>query len=327
MTRLKTNKRRTELEFALSTIESEESFDLFRDTINRDPENWIPLDNYLWGVADRITGQKSTPFVDLFLHPATTCPGSIRETELLVDFAREPYLEKSLDCLATFNAMAIFQNEFSADQYVKSLGYLVDQVLADHQELLLEDPITHQILFGEIPLTVGLRFPQLKESDALMEAGRIHLASAIREILDGDGLPNATYLEQSILLLACWTRCCRLCDLADMECLDVDAQMQLELFVRQMIRLMRKDGSLVFSDDNIRMKELVKAALGCYHDDDDANIAAVVFPKTKNGKKFEPSFKSLPESSVNSEWGQLAVLQTEWLPKLPKLTVNYQHRK
>ncbi|MEC9092180.1 MAG: hypothetical protein VX438_05705 [Planctomycetota bacterium] len=311
----------------MSTIESEDWFGAFRETINGTSENWIPFDSYLWGTTDSITARNSTPFVDLFMQKVTSCPISIQESGLLVGFTHEPYLEKAMDCLATLNGMALFPEEFSAGQYLDSINSLIEQLTVDHQQLLLEDPITHQILLGEIPLTAGLRFPGLVESKQCMDAARINLASAIKEILDGDGLPSAKYLEQSKLLMACWTRCLLLCDLAGKECLDVDAQVQLELFFRQMIRLMRKDGTLVFSNDKNHMRELIQVAIGCCQDEDDINIAAAVFPRKKNGKTTKPILSSLPEPSVNSEWGEIAVLQTGWLPKLPKLTVSYRQRK
>ena len=79
-------------------------------------------------------------------------------------------------------------------------------------------------------------------------------------------------------------------------------------------------------------------ALKCYFDEDDANIASVVFPKSakqgaakqgsaKNGKAKKVSLNSLPESSAYSEWGEVACLQTEWLPDSPKLTLAFQGRK
>ena len=92
-------RKRTNLEFSVSTIESEDWFGAFRETINGTSENWIPFDSYLWGTTDSITARNSTPFVDLFMQKVTSCPISIQESGLLVGFTHEPYLEKAMDCL------------------------------------------------------------------------------------------------------------------------------------------------------------------------------------------------------------------------------------
>ncbi len=52
------------------------------------------------------------------------------------------------------------------------------------------------------------------------------------ELLDGQGMPHATYLELFRGLLACWTRCFIMGGAAGWHCCDEDASLQYEWTVR-----------------------------------------------------------------------------------------------
>lgn len=195
--------------------------------------------------------------------------------------------------------------------------------------ILHESPVVHQILFAEVPLLLSVVFPQLDCVSEWIETARNNLAMGIEELLDGEGLPASQYVLQSHLLLACWTRCQLLAASINKECFDTDSQTQFRFFVRQTMRLTRKDGSLVFSSfKKSESSALIFAALNCYSDEDDQNLAKVVLPKIpKLSRLKKPSLNALPETSTHSEWSELAVLQTEWTPRSPRLTVSFENKR
>lgn len=193
-----------------------------------------------------------------------------------------------------------------------------------HSADMLEFPVVHQIVFGEVPLRISLRFPQLSESALLFENARNELQVGVAEMLDNDGLPHARILSECGWLLACWTRCCRLADRMDTECLDVDTQLQFGYFLRQMMRLIRRDGSLTFGSHATDVRTAIHESLDCYHDEDDRLIADAMLDGRKISSTLE---ESMPEPSELSEWGKLAVMQSRWSSVKPRLTVDFdQHR-
>lgn len=225
--------------------------------------------------------------------------------------------------------LAKFSEAMEPSVWLDHFQMIADLPNLEDAVMLHDSPATHQILFAEVPLLLSVLFPHLDCAAEWLSTSRDNLAMAVEELLDGEGLPAIQYLPYSHLLLACWTRCQLLANAINSECFDADSQTQFEYFVRQTMRLTRKDGSLVFSEcKKTNSGEMIFSALNCYHNEDDQNLAKVVFPrlgKTRSAKK--PSLNSLPETSTHSEWSELAVLQTEWTAKSPRLTVGFDNKK
>lgn len=333
MTKLKKSKKRTKQKFSPADLASESDFAEFCKSIE---QRWIPPSDYQWGIDCESLFGPDDCFTQLYVKKSLSIDagqlnGHLNKLKDISAFDHRSVMEilAVVNCIAKQGASgnAKQARKLTGEQVGCSISKLVEQIVADERDLLLEYPVAHQILHGEVPLTIGLRFPTLTESPELLEMGRRNLTLGLEELLDSDGLPHARYLAEAGLLLASWTRCQKLCDLFNTECFDIDAQTQFEYFVRQVMRLMRKDGSLVFSDDGMEVKKPIQAAVDCYHDEYDTQLARLLFPKAKKGKSKKPSLNSLPEASVNSEWGELAILQTEWIPKSPRLTVDYRDRQ
>lgn len=307
----------------VSELADDSIFDGFCRGIDQNSKHWITAESYVWAVPG--DAWKASPLLSNFSVARKSCPAIYKKLDDTLPESVPTHLTEVLEMLTSVLVLARYASDFSPSSVSRFLNSL-ETVLADESmELLESNPAIYQLLYGEIPLTLGLRFPMLKESESWIERGQQACIVGLEECLDGDGVPGAPVLPEAGLLLASWTRCMMICDLGTQECLDVDAQTQFEFFVRQMIRLTRKDGSLVFSDSSVDLSKIIQAALRCYHDEEDANLAAYVYPKSAKGKKT--SVNALPECSACSEWGELAILQSEWTPKAPKLIVDFHGRK
>lgn len=343
MTKLKKKrKKQAKVRFHIDELSNTDVYAAFAGGVLKSDKNWIPPKSYLWGLSEESfrdvnsrdgNSRDRNLLKDVFGRADSGSPVSLSDVDAAY---QEPCLTSAVELLASVIRLAKSVDDSSPAQVAQFLNSLTLSVANDDADLLESDPGVHQLLYGEIPLTVALRFPQLDLADTLVSDATSAMTAAIEELLDGEGLPHARYLSQSGMLLAIWTRCFMLCDLDNRECFDVDAQTQFEFFVRQMIRLLRSDGTLVFSRDDVDLRKLTLGALKCYYDEDDRNIASYVFGKqlkstgkgeTKAVKKKKPSLNSLPEAAAYSEWAEVAILQTEWTPRSPKLIVDFHDRK
>jgi hypothetical protein len=208
---------------------------------------------------------------------------------------------------------------------------LLDHLAADAvdagnvDELLAEDPLAHQILAGELALTLAYLFPEIAACRKLKTAGRQALSKGIVDVLDGEGLPHAANYPLFRPLLACWTRSVAVGRELDGAALNKAAAEQYSWMVRQALRFMRRDGSPVLSNGSLGPYEpaLIRTALQLDADSEDAQIAAVVLPDAKKADAKKVDEWDLPWASFNSEWAGAAVLRPIWSRKSERLTVFY----
>ena len=186
---------------------------------------------------------------------------------------------------------------------------------------LHDDPLRHQLLNGELPLALAFVLPELQDCRDLIVPASRSISLAMVELLDGEGMPHAAYLEFFRGLLACWTRCFIMGEAAGWKCCDEDASLQYEWTVRQSLRLSRPDGTLVLSQglSGDWCPDLLRAALDQGGNRGDWQMARQVLPGpfanrgNRRGGKFS-------ESSAHSEWGEICVMRSKWSRKSPQFT-------
>lgn len=192
-----------------------------------------------------------------------------------------------------------------------------------------EQVLTHQLLGGELPLTLAALFPEIKPLRQLHGSAAEALSEGMLAQTDGEGLPSARSLAEFPQLLACWTRCRSLTCVDDKRCWSKSAETQYEWLVRQTLRLANSDGTLALVPPVKNMSQLIHQALALGGDSADQAAAALrlkkasgkAAPKRSRAKTASP--EEAPEPSVNSEWSGLSVLTGSWKPKAPRLTVMY----
>ncbi len=197
---------------------------------------------------------------------------------------------------------------------------------------LERDPWLHQLLAGELPLTLAYLLPEIAPCRRLKQVARRALSRGPVDLLDGEGLPHGAHLPLMRPLLACWTRCWALGERLKGGCFSSAAANQYEWFVRQALRMARQDGTHVFCDGAAAapQRDLFEAALHFGGDDDDRKIAALVLPRrllVKAGRfRKAPTDRKLPKAATHCEWAATAVLRPDWSRSGERLTVVYAGR-
>ncbi len=340
MTKLKrkqSKKRAIASSFSINDFSNVDLFADFLKTVNQSKDVSDFSDRFLWcvdalpefDVAEMQSDAMSQLIGLVKAMKKKSLPSFLSPPSCPLNDLNSLTIDQAIQILVVTSGLAIYCEAMEPSHWLDTFHAISELPNLEDALILHESPVVHQILFAEVPLLLSVLFPQLDCVSEWIETARNNLAMGIEELLDGEGLPASQYLPQSHLLLACWTRCQLLAAAIKTECFDTDSQTQFRYFVRQTMRLTRKDGSLVFaSQKKSNSSVLIFAALNCYLDEDDQNLAKVVLPKASNlSRSKKPSLNALPETSTHSEWSELAVLQTEWTPKSPRLTVSFENKR
>ncbi|OHB68083.1 MAG: hypothetical protein A2V70_18605 [Planctomycetes bacterium RBG_13_63_9] len=233
----------------------------------------------------------------------------------------------ALEVLACCHALPRLAALLPADVWFALLDHLLVTVGDAGGIDMEEDPLGHQLLAGELPLTLAYLLPEISACRKLKAGARRALSCGAVDLLDGEGLPHARHLVLLRPLLACWTRCGVLGEQLKGGCWSASAEVQYQWLIRHALRLARHDGTQAFSNGARGgwCAGLFKTALES-GDDDDRRIAALVLPGREKQANRRPGKRALPEAATHSEWASVAVLRPQWSRSGQRLTVSYGDR-
>jgi hypothetical protein len=238
-----------------------------------------------------------------------------------------PETEYALQAVAWCRALPRLAADVSPPSWWALLRHLLAAAVDAAVISLDERPLVHQLLCGELPLTLAYLLPEIVPCRRLAPAGRRALSLGLDELLDGKGLPHAKHLALLRPLLACWTRCRAFSDGLKRGCWTAAAQSQYRWLVRHALRLARRDGTHVFCSSSAEgwNPELFAAALHLGGNAADRRIAARVLPPqpTSSVSKNDAGKANLPNPAIHSPWAAAAVLRPAWSRRGERLTVLY----
>ncbi|NQU20556.1 MAG: hypothetical protein HQ567_04685 [Candidatus Nealsonbacteria bacterium] len=184
--------------------------------------------------------------------------------------------------------------------------------------------LVHQLLAGELRLTLAYLFPEIAACRRLKSSARAALSAGFADLLDGEGLPHGNLLPLLRPLAACWTRCVAIGEQFKGGCCNQTATEQYEWLVRQTLRLLRRDGTLVFDAPGAKRLDgdLLAAALRFGGDGDDHEIAELLLSPKKSAKR-PTDLSRLPKVAMHSQWASVAVLRRDWSRAAERLAVVY----
>lgn len=238
---------------------------------------------------------------------------------------RDCDLAEASEALACCRALLRLAATLPADRWWSLLERLIG-LADDAQAIVLDDqPLMHQLLAGELPLTLAYLLPEIAGCRQRTALGRRALSAGLIDLLDGKGLPHARYLESLQPLLACWTRCRALRGGLTGGCWMASAERQYRGLVRSALRLTRPDGSNAFGDGRASAgwRELLDTALKLTGDPVDRRIATLALPRPKRAVASRRDPPDLPRATLHSPWAAIAVLRPSWAACGERLTVVY----
>jgi hypothetical protein len=234
----------------------------------------------------------------------------------------------AIEALAWCHALPPLAGVLSADAWWNLLTHLSATAIAAGQLVPEDTPLVHQLLAGELCLSLAYVLPELTPCRKLVHDARVALSAGLSDVLDGEGLPYADHLGLLRPLLACWTRCQAIGRRWKKGCFGGEVGEQFSWTVRQALRWTRPDGTQVLGAGSAAAwcEELFAAALRFDSDEDDHVIAAIVLPGGKKARAGGVAKRTLPESAAHSEWAAAAVLRPRWTDRAAQLSVLYPDR-
>jgi hypothetical protein len=200
-----------------------------------------------------------------------------------------------------------------------------------------DQPLLHALLAVELPITLAYWFPELPVSGELQAVARKLLSWEAEEATDGEGMLPGRHLPLLGGLLATWTRMIALFSRLAARGADEDVQAQYAWLVRQTLRLLRDDKTLVFTPAGRRddFDDLLAAALAFCDDAPTRALAQAALegakaPSGKGQKKDKRKAKGkdiAPEPFVYSQWSGVGLLRGDWQRGAPRLAVRFDERR
>lgn len=232
----------------------------------------------------------------------------------------------ALECVALADAMPRLADKLDADLWWR-LGEALLAIATDaaaaafNDQTNAEEIVAQQLLAGELPYALAAALPEIKPLHRLRSDGAAALTDGLDRWCDGEGLPHADVLQRLPMLAACWTRCRLRAQALGKRPWSADAETQYEWLVRQLLRLVDRDGRVALAGEpTIAAPTLLRAMLNEVGDDEDLAAAGLRL------KGFKADAGDPPEPSNHSEWAGVTVLASGWGDKAPRLTATHAGR-
>jgi hypothetical protein len=196
----------------------------------------------------------------------------------------------------------------------------------DAQSTSFDNPVYEQALAGELPLALGLQFPELSSSGDIINSALRIVEQGLVGLTDGQGMLAVNNVQHLRPLLATWTRTSVLARHLGKRRLNQEARIQFDWLVRQALRLTRGDGtqSLTTGLASRYSKPLFESALELVEDAEDQEIAQATLPP---GKKSLKKMGHLSLPSYESAWSNFGLLRTDWSSGASRLVVAHDQQE
>ncbi len=279
----------------------------------------------IWGLNPAQLSSQTFELLQLVVQAnGKTTPNCIAVTESLTQWlsgtsSSPQSLEFALECLAVANLLPRIAMTIDGELWwtiIDALGEIVEQS-RDWQidaDVPAELGLAHQLLVGELPLTLAHLFPEIRPLHKLRPAAWDTLAAGLVEFLNGAGLPRANFLPVFRGLIACWTRCCALTDGSMKNIWSAKAEAQFQMAVTKSICLSSATGEALLCGDDVPRwtGDFLANVLHVGGEAADRGAARDLFDKQITKRITGKASKRVPEFSESCEWSGLAVLRTEF---------------
>ncbi len=233
-----------------------------------------------------------------------------------------------LECLAWAYLLPRMAGGLAAETWFDAYDFLHQLARTATRRDVHREPLAHQWLASELPLTLAYQFPEREESKPLAQVARQALAEGFDALLDLNGLPAAEHLDCVHPLLACWTRTATLAQAGEITVFSREGRARFVEFIRCAVQLTRESGVPCFGGEGCGPddRSVFDAALE-FAGEDQRLIAEQILPKRRgvaDKSEKEVAARLLPSPAVNSEWGRVAILRTDWMRGSPQWVLAHR---
>ncbi len=192
-------------------------------------------------------------------------------------------------------------------------------------EMPAEKCLVHQLLAGELPLTLAYMFPEMRPLAKLRKSAHDPLSEGLIELTNGEGLPKSSHLSVFRALLACWTRCRAMGSASEKRPWNRKAEEQFHWAVSKAVICSSSTGAPLLGNEEARnwAPDFLKAILYFGGNTADETAALDMYEKKLSKHLSGKSGNEVPETSYQCEWSGLSILRTEFSRTAPVVAVDY----
>jgi hypothetical protein len=183
------------------------------------------------------------------------------------------------------------------------------------------DPLTWQLLGGELPLALAYQLFELRACHDLAIEAWGTVSAGLNELVDREGLPKPEHAGLLPSLLACWTRARAMAERLEDRYWQDPAACRFERAIVGLARLTKHDRSLLFGEHGSLTDRALWRACASFDLDKPARRVA------KQLACQQPKSDAIDSPSAHSEANHLAVMRTAWSKGSPQLGVAYGGRE
>ncbi len=118
-------------------------------------------------------------------------------------------VDMAMEAIAWAQGVTLLAKILDPAEYQALCELLCRAATEADSSILPDRPLLHQLLVGELALTLAARLPSDKSRRRIEKAGRAAVVLGLGQILNNQGVPAAEHFHLIFPLLACWTRCRR----------------------------------------------------------------------------------------------------------------------
>jgi hypothetical protein len=227
-------------------------------------------------------------------------------------------VEFAIECLAVVNLLPQVAAQIDGDLWWALVDSLAGIIKESSDWRIDSDAaanlaLAHQLLAGELPLTLAYLFPEIRPLYKLRTVAQDVVAEGLFEFLNGAGLPKAGLMPVSRGLLACWTRSRAMGVEWRQGFWSNKAEEQYRLAAGKAVCLSSCTGQALLceAESPAWTSDFLAAVLKFGGRAVDRTAAFDLFDKKLTSKLNGKSGKNVPEFSEVCEWSGLALLRTE----------------
>ena len=289
----------------------------------------------LWALNITSLSPLATELLELLTKDNPTKTVTSKSTELLMRWlagtdSQPQSVSFALECLAIAHLLPRSAHHVETQLWWSGLDALWEIVQSTGSwrvdvEVPAEQALAHQILVGEVPLTLAYLMPEMRPLYQLRNLARGALEEGLEELLNGEGLPRAAYVTVFRGLLASWTRCRAMGSRFKQNCWNGNTEEQFRSAVTKSLCLSSSLGTTLLGDPTSPTWEtdFLATMLRLGGNANDRTSAFDLLDKKLTQKLAGKSGKVVAETSDLCEWAGLAILRTEYQRTAPVVAVDF----